>query len=271
MRIKIKLQPISYPASIPATHHQLQAFIYQMVDSVNPQLAKAVHDVGWGDELEFPNKRYKLFVFSIPEVSNGYRFQGDEKVFDSGTVFWQIASASPELITSMIAGLALHRQVRLGRSQFVVEDVQIVPPPEINSEMRFIALSPLVASRPERLPDGKRIKVYLRDEKQFAEAVAENLRKKYFVWNGKDAEDLRVEFVFDADYLQQAGGFDSRKVTRTIWFLKHQPDGKVERIGIRGIQAPFFVRGDRELIELGWETGFGEANSQGFGMAGWGS
>lgn len=271
MRIKIKLQPLVYPAAIPVTHHQLQAFIYETVDAVNPRLAKAVHDQGWPETLDpLSAKRFKLFVFSIPEAPRGFQFVGDEKRFDSGTVFWQISSPNTEFVTSLIAGLAMKPDNRIGRTQFVVEDVQIVPQPEFAEEMRFIALSPLVASRPERNSEGKSSKVYLRDEASFASAIADNLKKKYQAWSGVNADEEPVEFAFDQEYLQQAGGFDSRKVTRTIYFVKRKADGGEERIGIRGIQAPFWVRGSRALIELGWETGFGEANSQGFGMAGWG-
>lgn len=271
MRIKIKLQPLAYPAAIPVTHHQLQAFIYEMVHVVNPRLATAVHDEGWPETLDpLSSKRFKLFVFSIPEAPRGFEFRGDEKVFDSGTVFWQISSPNTEFITSLIAGLAMKPDIRIGRTQFIVEDVQIVPLPEFDEEMRFIALSPLVASRPERSLEGKSSKVYLRDEASFALAIADNLRKKYQAWRGVAVGDESIEFAFDRDYLERAGGFDSRKVTRTIYFVKRNADGGEERIGIRGIQAPFWVRGSRALIELGWETGFGEANSQGFGMAGWG-
>ena len=35
---------------------------------------------------------------------------------------------------------------------------------------------------------------------------------------------------------------------------------------IKAWQAPFTVTGDPTLIRLGWESGFGEANSKGFGM-----
>lgn len=271
MRIKLKLQPLAYPAAIPVTHHQLQAFIYEMVDAVNPRLAKAVHDQGWPETLDpLSAKRFKLFVFSIPEAPRGFEFAGDEKRFDAGTVFWQISSPNTEFMTSLIAGLAMKGDIRIGRTQFVVEDVQIVPLPEFAEEMRFIALSPLVASKLERSSEGKSGKVYLRDEASFAAAVAENLKRKYRAWCGVSADEEMIEFAFDRDYLEYAGGFDSRKVTRTIYFVKRKPDGGEDRIGIRGIQAPFWVRGSRKLIELGWETGFGEANSQGFGMAGWG-
>jgi CRISPR-associated endoribonuclease Cas6 len=269
MRVSIKLQPLSYPAAIPVTHHQLQAFIYERVGAVNPALAQAVHDHGWPEQGSA--KRFKLFVFSIPEAPRGFRFQGDDKVFDSGTVFWQIASPQTKFMTALIAGLAIQKDMRIGHTHFAVKDVQIVPPPVFTSGMRFIALSPLVASVAEKRPDGRRIKSYLRNEPAFALAIASNLLQKYAALYGHAPDDSAFEFAFDREYLQHAGGFDSRKVTRMITFATSRPDGFPERIQIRGIQAPFFVRGNPALIETGWECGFGEANSQGFGMAGFGA
>lgn len=271
MRISLKLQPLSYPAAIPATHHQLQAFIYEMVGAVNPGLAQAVHDQGWAELGS--GKRFKFFVFSVPEAPRGFRFQGDDKVFDAGTVFWQIASPRTEFITSLIAGLAVQPSVRIGRTGFAVEEVRVIPPPTFTSEMRFMALSPLVASTAERRADGRLIKSYLRDPQAFAEAVGNNLLQKYQALHGvhldADSEtETALEFAFDEEYLLRAGGFDSRKVTRMITFVTMRADGLPERIQIRGIQAPFIVRGNPALIEAGWECGFGEANSQGFGMAG---
>lgn len=267
MRISLKLQPLSYPAAIPATHHQLQAFIYEMVGAVNPGLAQAVHDHGW-TELG-SGKRFKFFVFSVPEAPRGFRFQGDDKVFDAGTVFWQIASPRAEFITSLIAGLAVQPSVRICRTRFAVEELRVIPSPTFTSEMRFIALSPLVASTADRRADGRLSKSYLRDPQAFAEAIGNNLLQKYQALHaGNSGTETAFEFAFDEEYLQRAGGFDSRKVTRMISFVTTRADGFPERIQIRGIQAPFIVRGNPALIEMGWECGFGEANSQGFGMAG---
>lgn len=41
----------------------------------------------------------------------------------------------------------------------------------------------------------------------------------------------------------------------------------IRGIKVRGWLAPFTVEGSPELIELGYEAGFGSRNSMGFGMA----
>jgi CRISPR-associated endoribonuclease Cas6 len=39
-----------------------------------------------------------------------------------------------------------------------------------------------------------------------------------------------------------------------------------EGIKVRGWLAPFAVEASKELIEIGYETGFGRSNAMGFGM-----
>ena len=43
-------------------------------------------------------------------------------------------------------------------------------------------------------------------------------------------------------------------------------EGKSDETKIKGTLAPFTIRAPRELIEIGYECGFGEKNSMGFGM-----
>jgi CRISPR-associated endoribonuclease Cas6 len=41
----------------------------------------------------------------------------------------------------------------------------------------------------------------------------------------------------------------------------------IRGIKVRGWLAPFTIEGSPELIEIGYEAGFGARNSMGFGMA----
>jgi CRISPR-associated endoribonuclease Cas6 len=77
--------------------------------------------------------------------------------------------------------------------------------------------------------------------------------KKY---NGKG-----VQLKWDDDYAIKAfkqGKRLSKKVT-----INKDINNSVDIIGIF---CPYTVEGDVELIELGYECGFGEKNSMGFGM-----
>jgi CRISPR-associated endoribonuclease Cas6 len=72
---------------------------------------------------------------------------------------------------------------------------------------------------------------------------------------GFDPEDARLKFEFDQNYIRKRGGVE--RISKLVQF---------KETNIKAYQAPFRVSGSSELIELGWDCGFGNANSQGFGM-----
>ncbi|MFN7949905.1 MAG: CRISPR-associated endoribonuclease Cas6 [Blastocatellia bacterium] len=262
MRIRITLTPLTYPASMPVNHHPLAAFIYQAVAVAAPNLAGWLHDEGlYSEATRMTDRRLKFFVFALPELPP-YRFQDEAKCFDAGSVHWQIGSPLPEFIEALVAGLAAQEVVRIGRTQFAVTGIEIVTPPVFTDCMRFVALSPLSVSRTEQGADGRRIKHYLRaDESDFGRLVAANLRGKYQTLYGAPPADPTLHFEFDEAYIRRVGGYASRRITRLIQYKETK---------IKACLAPFIVSGNPDLIRLGWESGFGSASSQGFGMAGTG-
>jgi len=260
MRIRINLAPLHYPASVPVNHHPLASFIYETVAVVAPDLAGYLHNEGLRPGApEMTDKRFSFFVFALPELPS-HRFHNGDKWFDEGNMRWQISSPLSEFIEALVAGLAVKEAVGIGKTRFAVAGIDLMPPPLFTRRMRLIALSPLTVARTERGAEGKRIKHYLRaDEEGFAPLVVSNLLEKYRALTGEEPEDAELSFEFDWEYIRRAGGVESRKVTRLIQYKETK---------IKCYQVPFIVSGQPELIHLGWECGFGSANSQGFGMAG---
>jgi CRISPR-associated endoribonuclease Cas6 len=71
--------------------------------------------------------------------------------------------------------------------------------------------------------------------------------------HGKDSGDTDFKIIIDEDYVKRKNG----KITKNINF---------KGTNIIGFMAPFEVTGSPELIEVGYEAGFGEKGSMGFGM-----
>ena len=258
MRIRITLSPHHYPAAVPLNHFPLAAFIYETVASVAPELASYLHDEGLSPGGQ-EDKRFKFFVFSLPELPP-YYFQGEQRWFEQGVMRWQISSPLPEFIEALVTGLGAQDRVRIGSTQFTVAGIEIMPAPRFTERMRFIALSPLTVATTTQAADGRRIKHYLRaNEEEFGPLVVANLLEKYRALFGREPDHSCLSFSFDQDYIQRAGGVESKKVSRLIQYKGTR---------IKCYQVPFIVVGNPELIHLGWECGFGSANSQGFGMAG---
>lgn len=95
---------------------------------------------------------------------------------------------------------------------------------------------------------------YLRPwEDGFSEAIKNNLIKKYKLIHGKDVADAAFSIKIDTEYMNRRSG----KITKNINF---------KGTNIIGFMAPFEVTGNPELIRIGYEAGFGEKGSMGFGM-----
>ena len=83
-----------------------------------------------------------------------------------------------------------------------------------------------------------------------------NILAKYNLVHHKEfAGNTDFEFSFDPNYIINKKG----KISKLITFK--------DNIKIKAMEAPFKITADPELIKIGYECGFGEKNSGGFGMA----
>ena len=94
----------------------------------------------------------------------------------------------------------------------------------------------------------------LPDDPQFSELVRQNLIRKYEAVYRYPPTEKSFAMTFDQAYIDKKGG----RVTRLVNY---------KGIRIRGVVSPFHVIGAPELIHIGYECGFGDKNSAGFGMA----
>jgi CRISPR-associated endoribonuclease Cas6 len=105
----------------------------------------------------------------------------------------------------------------------------------------------LFLSVDETRADGSRTKQHLRaEDPRYAERMRANLIRKYQALTGSDPSDAELEFGFEGQPKSQLVQYKS---THHHCYM-----------------GEFTVTGSEELIRLGWECGFGEANSKGFGM-----
>ena len=243
------MHSLSREASLPLDNQPFAALIYNLIGAADLATAAFLHDEGVQAVPE-AGKRFKPFVFSrLQQV--GKRVRAGRQWLADGPVEWQIGSPIDELMLMVMAGLSANPVVfigdRNGGAQLEAEAVRVISPPQFTSPMRFKTLSPIFAAVTEIAGDGRKIKHHLRPEDpRFTECVANNLREKYFALTGEDprADDLSLKFVGAAkSQLVQYAGTDHKCC-----------EGTIE------------VAGSAKLMRLGWECGFGEANSKGFGM-----
>ncbi|MBF0505662.1 MAG: CRISPR-associated endoribonuclease Cas6 [Nitrospirae bacterium] len=259
MRVKLTFAPVSRKAVLPINYNYLlTSLIYKIIRNSSRDYSAFLHDEGY--KIGESKKGFKLFTFSMLK---GGKFRADHSdiVFSGGHIQWEISSPVNDFIQHLVSGVfSQGHEIRIGPAnaevRFLIGQVETLPRPEFKETMKFTCLSPITVSKIIGIPpltSGLRCH-YLRPwEDDFSEAIKNNLVKKCRLVTGEAPEDAEFRIKIDAEYMNKKNG----KITKKINF---------KGTDIIGFMAPFQVTGNAELIEVGYEAGFGGKGSMGFGM-----
>ncbi|MDP2842634.1 MAG: CRISPR-associated endoribonuclease Cas6 [Acetobacterium sp.] len=277
MRIKLTLFPANGKVILPVSYNYfLTSLIYKIIKNSSEDYSRFLHDEGY--KLGESKKGFKLFTYSML-TSKKFKIGGEKIIFLNSHVQWQISSPLDNFIQHLVTGVfAEGQEIEIGYinnrssrsnslnslsglNRFLIERVETLPRPEFKGMMKFTCLSPVTVSKVAGLNDLSGLNSsngltchYLRPwEDGFTEAIKNNLIKKYTLVYEKDIEDSDFAIKIDTDYMNRKSG----KITKNINF---------KGTNIIGFMSPFEVAGSPELIEIGYEAGFGEKGSMGFGM-----
>ncbi len=247
MRIRITFD-IGEGICIPINYnHLLAGAIYQFLCLSDPEYAHFLHEDGYS----IGDKRLKLFTFSQLMAKS-------RQIVDKGICFrspltWYVSSPQEEFLSNFASSLLEQREINLGNTMLRIKDVYIPVMPHFQPSMLFRCLSPITMST-KREFNGKLATHYLLpDEPEFSELVKQNLARKYELIYGTKPRDDSFVMEFDRNYISSRDG----RITRLI---------RYKDIDIRGVLCPFHAHGSPELMYTGYECGFGDKNSAGFGM-----
>ena len=247
MRIQI-LADVGDGLTLPINYnYTLAGVIYRFLAESNPEYASFLHEEGY----RAAEKRLKLFTFS-QLMAERRRVTGDTIHFGS-TLMWYVSSPVEQFLSHFADTLLTEGRLSLGQHQLQIQDVTVPRIPHFRSEMYFRCLSPITMST-KRQRDGQEVMHYcLPDDPAFSQLICQNLIRKHEAIHSRVPHDDTLTFTFDQSYIDRRRG----RVTRLIDY---------KGIKIRGIMCPFRVTGSPALIQIGYECGFGDKNSAGFGM-----
>ncbi|MBI4850709.1 MAG: CRISPR-associated endoribonuclease Cas6 [Acidobacteria bacterium] len=291
-RIKLEFVIEKPPAYFPLNNHPWAAIIYNALEEANSDYANFLHNEGYhldpNKHGSKANKRLKPFVFSRPEIPNCQIVNGKLYTY-SQVVKWQISSPIPEFIDSLASGLKKqaiisiydrktqeaykNKEIDSSKATLILSKINHIQSPIFTSKMRFTALSPITVC----IDSAERKKIFLRpDSEEFSKIIKNNLIEKYELLNKRPPKDCEFSFDLDWDYICQKFNLEYLETIKDLdkkLEVKRLSTNKVsklvqyEQINIKSYLAPFIVSGNPELISVGWDWGFGNCNSQGFGMA----
>lgn len=262
MRIKLTLKTSANKSAIPINYqYPLSAAIYKILNKAEPQFAELLHSKG------FPtahNRRFKFFTFSKlffrerADISyNTLTLQNNEHPY--------LLISSPlddSFIQNFVIGIFESQELPIGlkgicHTTFRIEQVEILPQPDFNGEVKCTALAPISVSvkSENKQPD------YLRAlDNRLSNAIRENLIWKYKTIYDTEPQDKNLIFTVDEEYIRRRGG--EAKVSKLITIKENE----AEETKIKAFIAPFKLTGSKDLIKLAYDCGIGEKNSLGFGM-----
>ena len=248
MRIQI-LADVGDELILPINYnHTLTGVIYHFLAESDAEYASFLHNEGYlGAE-----KRFKLFTFS-QLMAERRRITGDKIHFRS-TLTWYVSSPVERFLSHFADTLLTGGRLTLGQHQLPIKDVTIPRIPRFRSQMQFRCLSPITMST-KRERDGEQVMHYCRpDDPALSDLIRQNLIRKHEAIHGRAPHDDTLTFTFDKTYMDRRQG----RVTRLVDY---------KGVKIKGVMCPFYVTGNPALIQIGYECGFGDKNSAGFGMA----
>ena len=248
MRIKI-LADVGDGLTIPINYNYwLTSTIYHFLARADGEYADFLHNDGYIVE----KKHFKLFTFS-QLMARQRRVQGQTIHFGS-TLVWYVSSPIERFLTHFADTLLTEGRLFIGPHRLQIQDVRVPRVPRFQSEMRFRCLSPIVMSASRRREGQPSCHYCTPEDAELPELIRKNLLRKHeAIYGNQPPPDDRLSFCFDADYLRRKQG----RVTRLVDY---------KGIKIRGMLCPFSVIGSPALIRVGYECGFGDKNSAGFGM-----
>lgn len=260
--MRLRINAISRKCGfIPLNYqYQLQSAIYDLIRRSSEKYADFLHEKGYAN-LQSTLKHFKLFTFSRLKLRpylynrNGFwNVQKIEFVFSSASV-----PNYEHLVYGIFSEMSFRLQFADEALTWDIREVQSLPEPEFSSPMKLRCLSPITVSSRRDKPDGGSEVHFLEylnpDEKdRYVANLHRNLIRKYEVLYQKSYDnDAPFNFVPDPDYLISRFG----KVSKLIRFKNG--------VNIKALEVPFTVSADPELIKIGYQCGFGEKNSAGFG------
>lgn len=221
---------------LPIHHNNIvQAFIYNNIDD---KLAKLLHDGGYSSN----GRSFKLFAFS--RILGRVKKENDK--FNFGRVI-EVAVSSPldHFCKSIANNMLLNNDLFLGQNKIKTEAIQINNQTVDKDEIVVETLSGIVVYSTFIKPDNSKYTCYFMPmESDFNRLITDNLIRKYNALYNKSIEG-NIE-VIPLNLSKQ-----------NITYYK--------KTIVKGASGKFLIKGPKELLQIGLDTGFGSKNSQGFG------
>ena len=241
-------------------HYALHSALYALIQESSAGYSEFLHDKGY--VKEGINKLFKLFTFS--KLNFIPKNQGPGGFRDVMGIQFVFSTIMEKSMKHLILGIFSNKKIILhldGRNHvFEISNVDMLEDRKFKENEKFVCLSPITVSTIMLNENGKKGQHFLdymvpEERDHFVENLKNNLINKYETIRNIPYQtvDYPFSFNFDNHYIVRKNG----RISKLIEFKN--------KIKIKAMEAPFSIVADPELIKIGYECGWGEKNSAGFG------
>jgi len=261
VRLHLTLRPVNGQCSFSLSYsYYLATAIYKWIETSSPTYSAFLHNPGF--QVVGTTKRFRHFCFSQLRVPLHKVCDGRLHVL-SPTVYWDVSMPVDASREHLVIGMFERRQFYIERKEnmFVVEHIDVQPPPHWTRRMKFSLLSPLTVSTLKEYNGKLQTHYLLPDDPRLSDLLRANIINKYVSLYDAEPEDSSFVCTLDQEYIRRRTA-EGKRIT-TLTTIK---EGRDEETRVRGFMCHFTLEGNPELIRLAYESGLGEKNAMGFGM-----
>lgn len=230
MRVKVSL---CGRGLIPFNYNlALAGAVYSSIKKTDSDLAYSIHS----------STDYKFFTFSFLQIPK--RKISKKGIYIEDKAYFFVSSPKKEIIHCFVEGILEKPEVVIDDVQFEVETVEVLRCPHFNGKAVFSTLSPIIVRTAKEEDGHLRVIDLYPTQPKFYENLKSNLFNKYEMLYHDKEENISFSKPF------------SVKCKRI----------RIKKTFHRASFMVFETKGDSKLLKLGYEAGFGEKNSMGFGM-----
>jgi len=234
--------PINYQS-------ELSSWIYKVIARVDAEYSDFLHNKGF----QSAGKQFRMFTFSQLDI-RPYKVVGDKIRLLGKEVSFIIRFAVDSSLDHFIKGLFMQQHVGLGDRNNVVDfevtGVETITPPTFQATMKYQCLSPVCVSRQR---DDHTAEYLSPEAPGYGKLLVQNLVRKSSALVSTSGNSISLpDFHFRLLNTPRKKGVhikvNTSAHTQVVGYLFH-----------------FELTATVELHELGYDAGFGEKNSMGFG------
>ncbi|MGY4687489.1 CRISPR-associated protein [Petrotoga mexicana DSM 14811] len=226
-------------------NHIIQAFILDLID--NAEYRNFVHNEGFS----YKKRKYKLFSFS--RLNGKFSLNQKDKTIEFfDNVSLKISSHDKNLIQYCADSLLFKDDFELLGQKIHVEKLEYDDLEIKNDKIKVKTLSPITVYSTMEQNSSKKTVYFSPNDDNFSKLIRENLIKKYLAYYDSY---LPKEISNDEFVIKEANQKRSKMIIT-----------KYKNFIIKGWHGTFVIQGNPTLLKIGYDSGFGAKNSQGFGL-----